>query len=1444
MDAVLRVINNNKIKDIDLSVSEARIVFGAFSAYKTDGIWRFSSDTEVMHNGRPSTSGELRTGDMITIDFSQRLAAMVLEKVTGSPRSKSFRSKFTIGRAKTNDIVLLDSTVSSRHCELVPYNGNWYIHDLGSTNGTVVNDRIVKKQQLQTGDMIKLGSYNIHFGDNICVLNASERVIFNNNAAPQASEDCDPTATPNVTYPYYSRSPRMVKEPGIIQVDIESAPSIGDKPSMGMGGIPLSPSMIAVSLGMQVFRYGMSKKKYKGLQQKRAEIYANYLAQQEQKIINQQELQRSYLNTINPSVLECLKRADVKCPSLWERHPDDKDFLSLRLGTGALPTAASITVPTRHLQMETDELDNVPQQIADKYRMCSDVPISCNIKYNGSCGIVGRREQAVESALRMAVQLSALHSYDEVKIVALFPENERSKWSWLRWLPHCMSDDRSVRFLAGNYAESRSVLEYMKMVYDRRKENSEKWSFGKENRNLPHYIVIVGDPNLLYNSALGEALIANRSELGISGIFLGNSVSDFPYSVRSIVNMATDRAAGTLNVNGAEIPFICDVGSTLQRYEEYARSMAPIRLKQTGTKQGSIPSSVSMFGGMGINSISDVNIAKNWASAHPEKSLAVPLGIDSVGGLFMFDIHESAHGPHGLVAGGTGSGKSQMAQTWIASMAMHFSPQDVNFILVDFKGESLLQPFEKLPHVAGTISNLDTDVARNFVALESELSRRQRLLKQYRCKDIIDYLTMKKQDRSMPDMPYLILVIDEYAEFKTQFPDFTKPVEHLYTGGRSLGVFTILMTQQPSGVVTDQMSANANFKWCLSVKSEADSRTLINTVDAAYIKNPGRAYVKIGSDPSELVQSLYCGAEYAPRNRSDSTPVISIVELNGTRVAATKKKSAASSGASQLETLVLHIAEYCAEAGVPAARPIWQKTLPVKQDLAELMAAGTKPSDSTAFIGCVDDPCNQRQDVIQHTFRDKGNLAVYGMPISGKTNFLRTLLLSVCMNYTPAQAQFYVVECGGFLLRNMDAFPHVGASTGDDEPETVKKIFALLTQKLELRKRAFKRHGVGSPVDYTEVSGETLADIILLVDNLNLLCQSMTDISTQLIKLASQGPSYGIFLACSFAGTMGASYQLTQNISNVYALQLADRSDYVSLVGRPVGNLPDGIRGRGFVRAVGSPLLFQTAIFGSELSDGKRTMEMCRLAERLSSGWRGSVPEAVRSMPEEIPFGSVEGEPIVLGLDTVDICPVRVDMKQAISLMVSAGTEDAERSFVASAVKQLAAVGEVILCAQNSALYNIRGADNVRLLSPSELPAAVEQLADVLRSRQQKLKADASATFEPVTVIIADFNAVLGAMPEDTAARLEVFIRLGKGLDFGIVAVDTVQNMTRAAYSAGILPVTLKQGAKLVIGGNVAEHQIADTYKLSAAHPQPLKQDEACLCVNGHDVFLKMMSED
>lgn len=1437
------------------------------------GKWRATCTGTVYLGRQPVQDVFPNPGDFFVIDPVQHLAVMFLNEQEVGTVSLQDIDALTLGRTAANMLQLPDPMISSKHAILIRQGDSWLIQDQRSASGTYVNGTQIQSCPLNENDSFFMGQFRLQLrGDTLLIYSSGIMPVLHlvqNANQPTEPEPLRPAKPQTKPYPFFTRSPRLRQTGPTGSLEIEAAPIIGQKPEInwfttllpsiggvilmlvislatGMGPTSLlfSAPMTLIGVVMTIINYKKQTKNFSQSDSLRNQKYEQYLAECEAKLQAAYDQQKQAALASHPDLHRCKQMVESLDRSLWSRTHLDPDFLSVRVGLGDEPLALKVNTPKISLMAQEDAFTHRPQQLADKYQTVLGMPVLCDLMRLSNLGIVAARAEAIQMTHSLIVQLTTQHGYDEVKLVVLYPQIEADQWIWMRWLPHTFDAERKNRYMASTSFEAAQMLAPIEEELKQRAANAKDLLRAKQI-NGPHYVFLIADPSLLRNRPVDHYF---NGALGVSTIMLSPSLAALPQAIQQIIEVTSASCQLYAKDQAMQRRSFRPDTITLEACEHFARSMAPIRLPAQNDQQ--LPSLITFLDGYHISRVENIDLNDFWSNSIPEKTLAVPIGIRETGEPFYFDIHEKKHGPHGIVAGTSGSGKSEMAQTWIASMAMQFSPRDVNFILVDFKGTSLLQPFRTLPHLAGSISNLDKDIQRNLLALNSEMEHRQVLFDRYGCNDIIEYLTKRRRDPQMEEMPFLIIVFDEFAEFKAQFPDFTTALNHIFRGGRSLGVFSMIMTQKPSGVVTDQMNANANFRWCLKVQSESDSRELLGENHAAYIRNPGRSYVRCGDGTFELIQSFYSGAVYQPGSTSKEEATVCSVAINGERKSygAAPGKASGTSGESQLDAVVRTIAEYCKRKHIAPAKPIWTEKLPDKLDLSALMPQqklwerlsdwSADQSSPVARLALVDDPAHQQQLLLTHDFWKDGHLLVYGMPLSGKTTFLQTLMLSLCNEYTPEQVQFYCMDFGGFGLRSLETFPHVGAAAGDDEPEVMMKIASLFQHELDRRKKLFRNLGVGSMNSYSDACDDILPTWILLVDNMNLLNNSMPELMDPIMQFTREGAAYGMYLAVTVTGASGVSYQLLQNFKTTMTLQLTDRLDYTSLVGRVTGHMPQPLMGRGLVRG---PLEFQTAIAFADLSDGKRIALLRRIADQMRAIWNGPLPIRIVSMPERIPYGSIKAQPFVLGLSHTSMEPVSLPLDSTTSLLISAGDEESKDRLLNLLLKQVCDIphASVLLCSPSLTCRNAQ-----LLRTASDLEAALLPLVQELRARQKVYKADPSATFDPIILVLDRFADYLAEASLDTTSRLEVFVRLGKGLGITIIAADQAAKVGRRFYSNDILMVTMHDGPVAIVGGQAADHTVVDTLSLRKLQPESISKNTLILENNKIFDIIKQMDCD
>ena len=1419
------------------------------SLFYQAGKWTAACTGTVFYEGRPVKTAALGNGDTLVLNREKHIAVQLAERGEKPEEvlALSGLEELLIGRADNCPLQLVHKRVSGSHAKLYRREGQWRLCDINSTNGTFVNGKRTGECVIKENDGIVIGPYDLTMqGENLLIYGAAGSVRLKKPAGHEEELKHGPTSR---EYPVFTRSPRLLRRLLQEELEIEAAPSAGEQPKInwlsallpsfggvgimlavtvltGMNPVSLlfSGPMAVLGVAVTVINYKQQTKAFSKRDELRTEKYEQYLSRCEERLKAFSAEQKSIACSANPGPETCLSMASERSSGLWVRTPQDPDFLSLRVGLGEEPLKMSVKTPKLGVLLEEDAFTRRPEALAKKYRTVSGIPVTADLFHCISAGLVGERSRILHTARCMAVQLAALHSYEEVKLAVIFPKEEYEQWAWMRWLPHTFNSSRSFRYMASASYEASQLLNQLNAECRGRKKDPSDF-IGNTEPAIPHYVLMIAAPELIKGGAAGNLF----ETPGVSTIWLSPSVSALPQGVEQILELGAESQLYMRQRASERIKFQPDTLS-LKECERFARSLAPVRL--ASGKRAGLPDHVSFLEGYRVSRVDQLDIGEFWQDSRCEETLSVPIGVRENGEHYYFDIHEKKDGPHGLVAGTSGSGKSEMAQSWIASMALQFSPEDVNFILVDFKGTSLLQPFKELPHLAGSISNLDTDIGRCLLALESEMERRQRLFDETGVNDIRAYLIKRRKNPSMEKMPFLILVIDEFAEFKAQFPDFTGPLNHVFRGGRSLGVYTMIMTQKPSGVVTEQMSANANFRWCLRVQSESDSRDMLGIPDAAFLTVPGRSYVKSGDGTLELIQPFYSGAPYEPDERKKEAPPVCAVSLQGERKALAVSASGQSGAAKekQIQAVVRAISDSCRRRGIAPAAKLWTKPLPERLGLSEILDAGRlweseadwnpRMKEAKAVFGLVDDPKHQRQFPLCHDFWTQGNLLVYGMTLSGKTTLLNSLLISMCCVYSPAQVQFYLIEFTGFGLRSLETFPHVGGAAGEDEPENLERIAAKLLEELGRRKKLFRKAGVGTISSYEDAAGETLPTMILLADTLNLAGIKFPEVQGQLIQLAREGEAFGIYIAAAVAGGSGLSYQLTENFKTVMTLQLTDRLDYTQLVGRVSGNIPKPVIGRGLIRG---PLEFQTAIAGEDLTDGQRIAMLRQLAEEMSASWKGPLPTRISSMSETIPYGSLEGGPLILGLGYEDGETISLPVGEATSFLISCGDEEAREHILALLFRQAQELEEAQIYGYEPVPGRMRGdafkGQGQFVQSAAALGEVLGKLAPVLQERLNRKQDGIEEKFSHIFIFVDELGEFLTQAEPLVISQLEAFIRLGAGLGITVIGADLASKVERGYFSRDILMETLHDGVILLAGGEASEHRIVDTMALRQSLP-------------------------
>ena len=1225
------------------------------------------------------------SGDIVTITDKITLAVFGGKCTEDSQISLEDFDELKIGRSyNKNDIALKDGEISSRHAILKRIDGHWEITDLGSKNGTFVNGSLVSANSPVPAENVNIFMAGYVFyiqNDTLIFTNTPGAVEF----TPSVSDALLEGRRKPKRYPFFQRSPRIRVLPEKAEFEIQSPPNTGNKPQVSwvsmllppcmmvlvMGGVAImmgnytmlmySLPMSLVSVVVNIVNYKNNMKKWLKNNGLAGEKYSQHLAGIEREINDAEGSYLSALSSMSPGVGECIALAENVSRLLWERTPRDNDFMAARVGTGQVPSNVSLRIPRSQLAIEENIFLRQAEEIRDKHTILSGVPVRHSFLDYPITGLAGKPEAVLNTASRIIMDLAAHHSYEDLKIICVYPEDERDKWEWLKWLPHVWDSERTKRYMACSQDEATKIFREASENLTKRRRDAKENSGGMDKEPVPmtpFYLMVIADSALL--EASGEQFVPENDTLGFGVLYAYGDLGTLPLECQSVIMCDTPAEIQHTqrDSKSTRIPFTPDVVKASQ-LDAFARAMAPIRLVQTG-KGSRMPKSVYFLQGFKVHKVNELDVMGRWDKNRWPRSLAAPIGIRENGDIFSFDMQDNSKskqgmGPHGLSAGTSGSGKSEMLTTWLLSVALNYSPDDVNIVLIEFKGNDLSNILKPLPHVAGVVSNLDdpSAVIRCLRSLGGEILRRQKIFKEATEKTsldtthILDYQAHQKTHKELPALPYLIVVVDEYAQFATQFPDKAGMFTDIARIGRSLGVYMNLTMQAPQGLIKGQVKDNITFNICLRTATAEASKEIVGTTDAHEIKAPGRAIVKVaGNNPIyELVQTFYAKAPYNPNaEKKGPATEINIVELNGTRTRADnydKTVKAKRDAQSEGRAVVSYIVDEAKADNVAWASHVWTEALPDLLTLDELTlgkrafqdgAWTARNSGFSVTVGKVDDPENQSQYPFVMDFQNDGHQIIYGAPSSGKTTFIQTALISACLDYTPEQMNFMILDYGNWGAKFAD-LPHCLMIADPEDKEQRAKAEEYIVGELRNRKGLFSREGVGTLDAYAEVTGKSLPKVLVIVDNMASLNMQNPELMNPLIQAAREGGNYGVYLLLSSGSTGSFMYRISQYVKCNHTLQMTDKGDYRALVGGNGKVEPSRRAGRGLKRNSlekdplnpsdpPPPLEFQTALAVTGATEGERAKNLRELLASMTSTWTGrraSVKEA-----EETPIEAGE----------------------------------------------------------------------------------------------------------------------------------------------------------------------------------------------------------------------------
>lgn len=875
----------------------------------------------------------LEKGDVIQVRTSEdeEISIIVNQVAATFGTYKKYQmqgiDKITIGKDISNNIVFnYQGMVSRHHAEIIKVGEKYKIVNL-SINGLYVNSvRVEKEMELTFGSFINILGLHLVFLNDLIAIHSMDSTVAVSGLREYKESDkevvlTDQNAKKSSGKIIYHRAPRYYERIEKDTIEIEEPPqltqtkkqplimtvgpsltmalpmilgclmmvyaskSMGGNSMMMYSGLIMSVMSAFIGVIWTLVNLNYQKKEEAEQKELRFNSYSQYLIEKTEEIRKRYEATEETLKNNYPDARTCVKY-NADHAMLWGRNQTHKDLLQHRIGIGDVPFQVEINIPKKRFVMIKDELAEKPAVIQKNFSTLYQVPITVDLLEKKLVGIIGgkRKSGAIAVAKLLAAQIAANNSYTDVKMGFIYnnaSSSDYNQWKFSKWLPHVWSEDKKTRFVAASKEEASEVFYELTKVFRTRMEESN--GFDKKKVPKPYYIIFISDASMLEGELFSKYIYEQKEEFGLTTILLSERYEDLPNKCEYVIEN-TESFQGMYDVAVSESKRQKIVMDTLddESLDNFARYLSTLQVLET-EDGGEIPNAITFFEMLGINKPDDLKVSELWAKSRTYENIRGMIGQKASGVPCYLDVHEKYHGPHGLVAGTTGSGKSETLQTYMLSLAVNYSPNDIGFFIIDYKGGGMANLFEGLPHMIGQISNLSgNQVKRAMISIKSENRRRQRVFTEHGVNNINLYTKLYKNGEAAMPIPHLFIIIDEFAELKREEPEFMKELISVAQVGRSLGVHLILATQKPSGTVDDSIWSNSKFRLCLRVQDQQDSKDMLHKPDAAYITQAGRCYLQVGNDEVyELFQSGFSGAVYDENTESGSADIAKLINLTG-----------------------------------------------------------------------------------------------------------------------------------------------------------------------------------------------------------------------------------------------------------------------------------------------------------------------------------------------------------------------------------------------------------------------------------------------------------------------------------------------------------------------------------------------------------------------------------
>ena len=1127
---------------------------------------------------------------------------------------------------------------------------------------------------------------------------------------------------------------------------------------------------------------------------------------------------------------------------LWERRPADVDFLAFRLGRAAVPIACPLELALSEdpLTEYKPELYQQAQQLVDRFRFVDDLSVVASLADASVVTVTGARDRIAGLARAILAQAAALRTPGDLRIMTYFEPQHEPDWGWLKWLPHVRSGrgQERQRVASGPSLLLAEDIDSLSRLLDehvqprleqlRRIESSTNAESRAVAVDAPELLLVLDDfhaGSAIARMPLIRELAARGQKLKVRTICLVSEDAAEPpeAALRIVVPTPATAVLERTGPRGYRVgPMVLDeLGAAAA--ETLARELAPLRLEERAA-------SIDLASEIRLTDLLD----------EPTGPLCAPIGLTEDGDRLVLDLKQAADGgmgPHGLIVGATGSGKSELLRTIVASLAASHSAEELCFVFVDFKGGAAFAELAGLPHAAGMITNLQHDLSlvdRMHAALFGEQQRRQSLLRAAgNVDDIGAYRALQASDPSLPPLPHLLLIVDEFGELLANRPEFIDLFLAIGRVGRSLGMHLLLSSQRLEEGRLRGLEGHLRYRICLRTYSAPESKSVLGTSDAFLLPPfPGVGYISVDTDVYERFKTALVTTPYDDGRAARDGALVETFELAGRNGYAPAAEQRDEQGATELDVLVQRLRERH-DTG-HRVHQVWLDPLPARQPLSEVLdsapwwspassdSAAVAPPGLRACIGLLDRPSEQRQDPFALDLAGVGgHLAVIGAPQTGKSTLLRTLLAALMVTYRPSELRAYALDFGGGLLRAFEAAPHFGGVAGKRDPERVRATISQIRAMIHEREACFRELGIDSMAEARErrrtgdLTPEQAADVLLIIDNWAALLREYEDLTEDLTELAAAGLHHGVHLVV----TAGRWAEIRPAIREAFGtrLELRLNDPMESDFGRKVAeSVPTDAPGRGVTP---DGLHFQVALprIDGRAETAGLSEAIGELARTLADKWDGSPATPVRVLPELVSLEDLPQSPgggLVLAIEELTLAPVALDLAGSDQHLLVLGDTGSGRTNALRTVAHALARTFSPDQAQLVAIDFRRGLADLsglplpcRLISrPPQVDEILAELRELTIERLRALDQDGGAGWSgPDVYILVDDYDLISGLPLNPLSTLGDLIFQGRDAGIHVVLARSSGGASRAMLDPVIGRLVESGAPALIMSGDPHE---------------------------------------